>query len=223
VSVKKLLGALMLGMGLSAAASSAPLIDQQFVRDIVNNTGIGQVSSSIGQTFTVGLTGTLTGIDVFIAELATETTTGGLTLDVRSVSGSGAVEPLAANALASATIPDASVPFRATSSPFFTPILVDLSAAGLAVTAGDILAFVLTRVNGDDDPYYVQTDFDAGYLGGTRVSQLADGDAFFPSASTDLTFRTYVETAGSAPVPLPSTLVLIGLGLAGFGWNRRRA
>ena len=141
------------------------------------------------QTFTVGLTGQLTGVDVFIfrQSIATED----LIVDVRATAGGVPIENNAA-ALATVVIPRLSVP---TTVGF---LHVDLTPFALGVTAGDVLAIVL-RTASHGGPEY-------GWDGQTTDPYPAGGHYFRnPSAgvptwtltdpSFDVGFRTFVSIA----------------------------
>lgn len=200
----------------ATSSHAVPVVDQQHL-DGDTFTLLGLSRSSIGQTFTVGQTGILTGIDIYVRN--TGGFLGGLTVDIRDATG-GVVEPLAANALGSVAVANGAI---STTLGSFTPLFVDFSSAGISVTAGDELAFLATpAVSGDR--FSLEQDLAGGYLGGEAVGQFAadgDGSPFSPVAASDLTFTTYVDPE-IAPVPLPAGGALLLLGLAGLVAARRR-
>lgn len=194
-------------------AAAAPVVDQSFATtdDPDHNTGLGIVSTSLGQSFTVGLTGTLAGVEFSIFKF--RGTTGDLTVDIRSVTGAGP-SASAGSALATASVANAAIVFESSSPYAYSTIYVDFSAAGLHVMAGDILSFVLSSPISEQ--FAVQTDYLDAYAGGERWSQDGDGNPFSANSSADLSFRTFVS------VPEPGTTTLLGLSLAGLVAFRRR-
>lgn len=212
----RLFFAVLVAVVLAAPVSAGTVLDQNFVTtDNPNsNTGVGLASSSLAQTFTVGLDGTLAAVEFNI--LKNSEPVFDLTVDIRTLIG-GAPDPLAANALGTTTVAAADIgTFNANPYPW-TSIRVDFGAAGIAVSAGDMLAFVLTG-----GPYGVQTDYTDSYAGGQRWSQSGYGNPFGVLATADLAFKTYVDVAA---VPIPAALPLLATALAGLGlaaWRARR-
>ncbi|MCP5371965.1 MAG: PEP-CTERM sorting domain-containing protein [Hyphomicrobiales bacterium] len=220
----KTLHALLLSLGVTAlgiaapAPASATVVDQQFTTTgpVDSNTATGVTFAAMAQTFTVGVTGLLAAVELYV--LRTGGTTGDLTVDIRGLVSGGAPEPLAANALGSTTLANADVPVRPSTTPYgFAPILIDLTAANIAVTAGQILAIGVSSAAGEF--FVFQTDYSNGYAGGGLWTQSSDGLAFSPTTS-DFSFTTYVNTGTS--VPEPGTLGLLVVGLTGLGWAHRR-
>jgi hypothetical protein len=207
------LAAAALALGFAAPASATVVIDQNFVTTDHpdNGTGLGITTTSLGQTFTVGVTGKLAAVEFNILKFSGMT--GDVTVDIRSLAG-GAPDSLASNALASATVANGDIATYGPSPYAWTTILVDFSAANIMVTAGDMLSFVLSSPIGQE--FGVQTDYTDGYAGGSRWSQNGDGNAFDELADADLAFNTYVD------LPEPGTLAVFGLGLAGLAFARRR-
>jgi hypothetical protein len=154
----------------------------------------------VAQTFTVGVTGQLTSLDLYITSNPGFPSSP-LLFDIRPVSSSGA--PLAANtsALISRAIPAANIPGPDTA--FFT---VDLTSSNLSIVAGDVLAIVLRSELGNygfgGAPY---NPYGGGAFFGRQV--LASPGWTLDGFNGDLGFRTFVEPASA--VPEPSSLALL--------------
>jgi len=169
------------------------LLDQQhmFTSSIANSTN-GDVSQ-MGQTFTVGVAGTLDHINVLMFRLGgIFDPTGDPLLRVYNTAGglpSG-------SPLATITIPESSVPLNNASMVTF-----DVSSAGIAVNLGDILAFSVTATSGTG-PYFLLTDQGQSieYSGGDAVAMYGANPWQLISPPQDHGFQTFVNV----PVPEPS-------------------
>jgi hypothetical protein len=175
-------------------ATSAPILDQSFIPFPANPTpflGIG-LDSSGAQTFTVGITGILTEIDVFIQRNGPILSD--LHLDVRpTVNGVPTANDSAA--LGSVTLP---TPILGTTPSF---IAFDFSSLDIRVSQDDLLAIVLS---GNAQWF---GNFGDPYPRGASFFRFLPND-FSPShdGSVDVGFRTFVEPL---PMPEPCTVVLL--------------
>lgn len=177
------------GIVPEAVCAQCPL-DQ--VLDSVNpslgSSGVGGPTDK-AQTFTVGRTGSLTGIEIYIQQNIPAGDD--LIIDVR-VTAAGVPIENDATTLAVRTIPFTSVPAS------YAYLFVDLSADNISVTAGDVLAIVLRA------PPYGSTDYSLS----TTESDYAAGVTFYrnPEATSttwtpsggDFGFKTHV----CSPVPV---------------------
>ena len=196
------------GLG-SKPAYPAPILDQSFI------TGVGSVSGNapFSQTFTVGIAGTLSSVEVSIFGVQD------MTVDIRPTTSLGvpSVSDDPADQLGRVTVP------TRPSFPFL--VSVDLSPFEIAVRQGDVLAIVL-QSDGVQN-WRSAVDGDATYAGGEGFLKSGTewkpaGQTFIgsPFSSLDFDFQTFV-----APIPEPTTLLLFGTTAAGLGlarWRQRR-
>jgi len=142
-----------------------------------------------------------------------------LLFDVRATTAGGAPIEDNSTTLAAVSIPAANVPLT---RGFFS---VDVSAFGIAVTPGDILAIVLLQPAGafDDDYFWFadEANYPRGIFYFLNVA-LLPFPGWLPDIMHDAGFRTFVTVPGGT-VPAPSALVLVGMGigaLADVTWRR---
>lgn len=199
---------------LPTAARAVAVIDQQydFTSSIANTTNgnLGEV----GQTFTVGLAGTLERVDVRMFRLGgIFDPTGDPILSVYNTAGG---LPTGAP-LATATVPEASVPLNPVNNAADF-VAFDISGAGLQVSPGQVLAFAI-RTTSEVGPYWLLTDQGQPieYAGGAAVSRFPPGAWSSLSPAQDHAFRTWVT-----PIPEPQSVILLGFGAVAMLVARRR-
>jgi hypothetical protein len=199
---------------IAAGAVSADQLDQSFGGPGTAATVSVNASFARAQTFTVGLDGTLTRIAIPIGKSDLTLDTDELTVDVRPTDGGGAPLESAASALVTATVLGSQLTeFLDPENPFE----IDVSAAGVQVTAGQQLAIVASS----DAPlegsrsfhwyaYLVQGD---GYPGGDAwidpsVWALQNG------GGVDLDFETWVEVPEPAAGACAAAALAVACALA---------
>jgi MYXO-CTERM domain-containing protein len=206
---------------LAGVALADPVVDQSYLPAVTDSTAeIGSlvVPVDFAQTFTVGVPGTLTSVEVQIARGTGVTSS--LIADVRTTTaGSPGTD---AAILASITMPAASVPTS------FSLFAFDFTAFNLGVNTGDVLAFVLRSAD-TVDTYDWNATRANGYSGGGAFVRLNNGSWGTNQAFGDMLFQTWVEPVptddqggGGNGVPEPSFLALAAVGLALARLRRRR-
>lgn len=162
-------------------------------------------NQEIGQTFTVGVTGILTQVDLYIYKW--EGTIGDLVLDIRGTRPDEAPTSPAGHQLITTSVPPASVPgLPGNYAAFFA---FDLTPYNLYVQAGEKLSAIIhvAPATGADASYQwegrVENQYPAGKFYG-RV--IGNHDWINQNPNWDMGFRTYVEPAAAQPpvATLPS-------------------
>jgi len=194
-------GVLALGLAvLAPTARATPMLDQEKSPPFSNAAGNGFYRA---QTFTVGISGLLTGFEVYM--------NGNGTSDFEIWSAPGGVpEAVPGTALASAM-----VSFSGTD--FFG---ADISSFGFNVTAGDVLALVQISGSSTGSGYWYNSE-PGDYAGGAGYLSFVSGPGggWYAPVELDFGFRTYVDPG---VVPEPASLVLVGSVLVGLVHVRRR-
>jgi PEP-CTERM motif len=171
------------------------------------------------QTFQVGLTGTLSEVDVFVHRFSSSPTGGNLVLEIRRQTSSGVPSDASADSLLTMLIASTSIG----TSAVFLP--VDVSSADLTVSAGDKLAIVLHADSGTPTglTYIWDGQNNNPYANGGAFEEVVGnhswGNEGLPNA--DLGFETFVN---SSAAPEPGSLALSALGslsLLGYFWRKR--
>jgi hypothetical protein len=186
------------------------VLDQQSTADMLASGGAFAVANnySIAQTFTAGMAGTLSSVNVSMSKGSS--TTANLTMSIWSTGTSGF--PLAE--LASSTVAASTIPLVDQS------VVVTFSDFSQAVTVrpGLMLAIRLDSPALNISPYQMRYDWSydlpGQYAGGRSYIY---GSTSFDQADADFYFQTYVT-----PVPEPSGILLGLLSLSPFVFKSRR-
>ena len=210
-----------------AALVAAPILDQNQPATTTSNISIRDTNGSfndyliIGQTFTNGLSGQLTRVDIVAYRSAS--TTAPLDLEIHPL-GLGGIPDDTAAPLAAASLPAASFATTPSTSNW---VSFDLTASNLFVTAADQLAIVVstTAINGSTPYGWLLRSPDSYAGGSTFLSRGAVGDGAWNPLTFGLSFRTFVDPEAVAEVPEPTSFALFAVGsvcLVVPLWRRRK-
>lgn len=201
--------AMLLGSA-SVAGHAAPVLDQFQLDGSDQNQAIHSVRP-IGQTFTVGVTGVLQSIELSLR--GGDNPVDDLVLELLDFSGG---DISTASSLGSTSVSLASLGSAPSmlSESSITASLIDVSSLNVGVVSGDALAFRLSSAAQLPSLYAARISLSDTYAGGSYFV----GTTFLSTA--DAAFKVFVEP--SVAVPEPETLSLLGAGLFGLGFMRRR-
>jgi len=209
--MRSLLASLGLFLAVAPGASADILLDQQysFSSSFADSTN-GNVSE-VGQTFTVGIAGTLARIDVSMFRLSgIFDPTGPAVLSVYNTTGGN---PTGAP-LTSVSKPKVDISLNVASFASF-----DVSAASISVNVGDKLSFGISSPGSEVGPYFLPTTDFPGYAGGNGVNRIINPvGAWQLSQNFDHGFQTFVNAA----IPEPSAFVLSFITGISLAFSRRR-
>lgn len=197
--------AVALVLFLCAGAWAGPVLDQE--QSTQNGGSAYNASRSLAQTFTAGLSGKLSSIDLgFSSSDPTYPTT----IEIRTT----------ALGLPTDTVLGSISP---TGGFVYGWNSIDFSGENIFVNAGTMYSFVLSS----DEPQgsysnWLQVRWDAtAYLAGRFFEDVGSGwNPYLSMGEADAQFRTYVDVGN--PVPAPGAMVLVGMGTSLVTWLRRR-
>ena len=212
---------MLLLSAVGSAARASVVIDQSYETPGISGNTIVAARFESAQTFTVGLTGRLTGVDVNIGRRLGTDDPVTITLDVRRTVGGVPVEANAGpDVLTSLTLPASAVPVSNGVDTKF----VNFDVPDAAVTRGEVLAIVLRTPAGavfgapNDTPFVWAADDPGGYASGRAFARgtSAAGETWgngggFSLANTDHEFRTLAIPLPPALATFPACAVLVAL------------
>jgi hypothetical protein len=203
-------------------AAATPILDQRY--DNLLEPGLfseyvvqSDPNSIIGtaQTFTVGLSGWLTEVDLLLFARNATSASAAVPFEIRTIVGGRPGDTVLSSGVVM-------VPTGYAGSSFLPALF-----PSIAVDAGEQLAMYTpgTTVAASGDVQWFGDKF-GGYGGGTAFQDL-DGDGAFSGRgetlpSADAAFRTYVDPSGMSAIPEPGTMLLLGSGLIAFVFRLRR-
>jgi hypothetical protein len=212
----------------TTGSSKASTLDQSFsINSLVSgesgfgNTVGGSSNQILGQTFTSGLTGLLTNIDVQLeGYTGFQPITGPVTVNIR--------QTLSGSNLASGIISASSLATNGS----YAFLGVDISASNVFVTAGETLAIVLSSTNTSNNVGWATVATTnvsllgnlysgGGSYGWNGTSWINEGTSF-GNVGESRGFETFVDTSVSPPVPEQSTWAMMILGFAGISFMAYR-
>ncbi len=178
-----------------------------------SNVSVSRTTRS-AQTFTVGLAGLLSQVDLqIVARVPSED----LNVSVHSTNGNSIGTILGTVIIDSSLVPEVSA------STYGNFVSVDLSGLGIVVTPGEVLAVGLSYPTSGTGGYSWWNNFTPGYQGGDmyQATQVA-GWAYNRFAGFDAGFRTYVDTGAAGTVPEPCSFAIFALTGVAPVLSRRR-
>lgn len=204
----------------AAADPIRPVLDQEYLPAADNAGGFVHAGFGWAQTFTAGITGWLTSVDVLIQPLAGTNVDDGpfqgnvpLLYEFRPTTlGAPAAEIIFGGAIPRSEISD---------TPAFLSIA--LPSHQVQVRQGEQYALILRAFGAPNREIYLwRGDFPprATYPGGETFVQLRENGPWFAQLN-DHGFRTYVSPVPE-PIPEPTTVALFGTGVALLAWRRKR-
>jgi hypothetical protein len=208
IALRRLVAAAAFAFSTMAATSSfaAPMLDQSYPGPAPNGWPdgfFGGYYQQLSQTFTVGISGFLEGLDIGFWKDASQA--GQLTISLRNMTPDG-------TQLGSIVFDSSSI----TASGVFH---FDLGALDLKVSAGDVLA--ITMVASLPNGLFEVQGGGGGYAGGQLYAKNSGAGPNWLNTGNDAIFATYVD-----PTPLPGALPLFlsGCGVMGgmLRWRMRR-
>jgi hypothetical protein len=196
--------------GADVASNAASQIDQS---NIGPSQFLADGTISFAQTFTVGTSGQLTGVDLRLLRVASGIDTGNFVVEVRSAPG-GIPSPPLSPPLASIAASDTTLPNQSVGDFNYTGFThFDLTSSGLMVNAGEVLAIDITPTTGvDNNNFPIVFGTGDTYEGGFAYEGFTATDSWTRTgvfANYDLLFNTYIDPAVPEPLFVYASVPLL--------------
>jgi hypothetical protein len=192
--------------GAGTAFAGGGILDQSNVVNTFTFDAAVVTEVSRGQTFTVGLAGILSQVNLEIYQ--STNTVVAPTFDILGTTGG---VPDNSKVLFQTIIPLADIPIFDTPPTTAFPLTsVDVSSAGIVVTPGEVLALTLSRDAPGNPPWLLWRQGIGGYSRGNSYDSIPPGAPWTIDATYEGGFQTFVS------VPEPSTVVLGLISVACF-------
>jgi hypothetical protein len=186
-------------------ARAGGTLDQSNVVSTFNFDAAMVEEVSRAQTFTVGIAGLLSQVNLEIYQST------GTTVDPTfEILGTTGGVPDSTKPLFTTTIPLSIVPIFDTPPTGTVPMTsIDVSSAGILVTPGEVLSLALSRAAFGSPPWLLWRYGIGGYAGGDAYFSAPPGSPWMVQNPYEAGFQTYVS---AVPEPSTAVLALIGLG-----------
>jgi hypothetical protein len=210
------LAAMMGAVALGSGGAEAAVVLDQVNNPVSNSISGGAPGTLIGQTFTVGKSGTLDNIRVNF--IGTPSTDFDLNFHLARIVGGEALFSQSIALSAPSTESLSFYPFDTDPSHWMK---LDLSALNISVQAGDAFALAVEPLDSPVATFWSSTNNDS-YVGGYSfaIGNLSDQVFTLTPPGADLEFATYVSSA--VPEPGEWAMLIAGFGLIGMAMRRRR-
>jgi hypothetical protein len=220
--IRTLAAGLVACLFAAGQASAAIVLDQADapVSGSMNATSVQllDLTYAFGQSFTVGLSGTLAQIDIPLFYSGAPAT-GGLDFEVLGPSNNLVFSTL----INPAIVPDFSL--NPSSTDWSQLVQIDTASADIEVTPGEQIKWLIVPGAGASNATLLDYLNGASFSYSGGQSLIAIDGGYYPSSpGNSFPFRTYVDTGPVAGVPEPSTwmLAIVGLGILGCALRRGR-
>lgn len=197
---------LALSLAMGHAASATAILDQSYGKSAFPTGGEYSSGHDFQQGLTVGITGTLAYIELFLSTLSTTAEN----IEIRIASGN-------AGTVQSSWLYDKKISITKTTAAGWTSS--SLIAPNISVTAGEKLIIdVYDVTNYSKIPTFGYSASTTGQYLYDRSSPGGTSYTLLGNANNEMFFQTFVDPVAA---PEPSTLALLGTGVIGFGAARR--
>jgi len=194
-------------------ASAGGTLDQSNVVNTFDFDAAVVSEVSRGQTFTVGLAGVLSQVNLEIYK-----STNTIVDPTFEVVGTTSGAPDDSKVLFQTVIPLSAIPTFDTPPSGAIPMTsVDVSSADIVVTPGEVLGITLARNAQGSPPWLLWRQGIGGYTGGNSYDSIPPGSPWVVDSPYQGGFQTFVST-----IPEPSAVILALIGVVSLAMPLRR-